>query len=608
MARASQREREQRGPPCHALSANSDKRTDGAPLGQGVQRSAVRSTKGDFASLTRPLLSGRHCDSAHHRDARLSAIMSQSANTSSTGRPAPPAPPSHAAFILSQVRTGLAHLRATTALDRTTFNQVDDLLTKAVLQNRTQHGDGQLRGAETEEERLGKRNAWLREALSETSLLPTLVETAMSIAVPSPLMSDMQREAVVQLVERSQKSIAEAITNPKMQKRATGGAFSSAKGAHSGIVRGFNVAGQSWQEMSQRRQEAKQRSEQKKAERKEKQALKKELKQERDAITRQRQANMLGNAQASGSAGPAPSAQASEQRGGMDRVTSSAALVHSPSTLTASTDSSAPSLRHAPPPAFSHRHGASQIGSSSGEEEGSDDDERDAFHAEDGAMAAVSCGRVDDDENCVTATTTFSPWPGLLLSTTMVAISDEDISAPIDIDRVRFLQASQRSNNASTQSAPPQRRVAPPPAAFTEASDQQRAVTTPNTKVETAPEQSSEQVQGATGTLSTHQSQPLQQQRELPSTPPSTFASSQPRSESTASTHPDSHRAQPRPPPPPPHAHQVSSPPVREPRQAYSSGSVDHAPQTAAPPQPQRTEVRDVTDSKQKSWTRKLGL
>ncbi|CDR98747.1 hypothetical protein [Sporisorium scitamineum] len=72
-------------------------------------------------------------------------------------------------------------------------------------------------------EELGKRNAWLRKTLTETSILPTTVETALSLTT-GPLLSDGQKQAIVQLVEYSQKGVANKLTDPGLQKRTLTGA------------------------------------------------------------------------------------------------------------------------------------------------------------------------------------------------------------------------------------------------------------------------------------------------------------------------------------------------------------------------------------------------
>jgi len=484
--------------------------------------------------------------------------MASIAQPSTTSRAAPPPPPSHAHFILAQIRSGIAHLRTTKGLKKSTCDKINEILN----QDELQEGFESIRAttAETDEEKLGKRNAWLRETLMETSLLPTLVETAMQIAIPSAIMGDMQREAVVQLIERSQKSIAQAVTDPKMQKKAGSGAWSSVRGTHTGFRKGWNAAGNSIQEIAQKRQEAKERSEEKKLAKNERKAMKKELKKEREAIVKQRQTDMLAG----------EGVNDDSYHRGIDRMTSAANLVHSPSTLTATSDASSISRKLPPLTSKSTQSGKSKEennANDSDEDDDSDDEEEDdTYFAEDGgAMVSVSCGRVDDEENCVSSTTLFSPWPGLLLSNTLVAISSDALPPSIDIERVRFDQAVEQERKQSSTSIPPQRRVAPPPSVSHQPP--------PN-----------------------RQDQPTQSSSHVPQIPPKDSSSIRPLQQT--------------PPPLPPQA-QTSSHRTIDPSSTPPLQNRPPAPspsQPTPPQQPQRNEVRDVTEAKQKSWSRKLGL
>lgn len=510
-------------------------------------------------------------------------------STTSIGRAAPPPPPSHAHFILAQIRSGLAHLRATRALKRSTCDQINDLINQDELQEgETTHSS--VTSKETEEERLGKRNAWLRETLMETSLLPTLVETAMQIAIPSAIMGDMQREAVIQLVERSQRSIAETVTNPKMQRKAGSGAWSGVRGTHTGIRRGWNAAGNSIQEMAQRRQEAKEKSEEKKAEKNEKKAMKKELKREREAIVKQRQTNMLSDSVQDDNS---EQHQPDSSHRGMDRLTSAANLVHSPSALTAASESSSLSRRLPPLSSSKGTQSTKEKTIEENDSDESDDDDseaegQDVFSAEDGAMVSVSCGRVDDEENCVSATTFFSPWPGLVLSNTMVALSNEVLPGAMDIERIRYDQAMENGRKQSAMSNPPQRRVAPAPLTSQSANQakSERQVRDSESNASQIPAHQNTSISNQTPHVPPKDSS----SRQTEQNPPSTRPAPQPSSYNANST---SHSDQP----------------------AQSSVSQNRSsphPTQPAPPvppqQPQRTEVRDVTEAKQKSWTRKLGL
>ncbi|PWN88206.1 hypothetical protein FA10DRAFT_261628 [Acaromyces ingoldii] len=349
--------------------------------------------------------------------------------TAAMDRPAPPPAPSHAQFLLSQTRSSLAHLRTCGALDAATFAEVDRLLTGAVLKEETPSGAAATR-AETEEENLGRRNAWLRDTLRDTSLLPTLVETALNIAIPGPILSDNQKEAIVDLVERSQSSIAEAVTNPKIQRKAQSGAYGTAKSSYIGIRKGLNAAGQSMSEMARRREEARLKAEEKKAEKEGKKSMKEELKREREAIIKQRQQDMLEGSSSSASLGTMATAASTDSSAARRAsATSRPDLVTSPTALSSATASSrAPSLI------------PSQM------ELGIDPDEA-LMDVDGSALATVTCNRIPSAENnSVAATTQFSPWPGLLLSQTLVAISDE----PIPPIRFGFGQIPEESSASSS--------------------------------------------------------------------------------------------------------------------------------------------------------------
>lgn len=506
--------------------------------------------------------------------------MASASQSSTTFRPAPPPIPSHAHFILAQIRSGLAHLRSTKSLKKSTCDKINDLLNQDELQ---EVESTRSISTESEEEKLGKRNAWLRETLMETSLLPTLVETAMQIAIPQAIMGDMQREAVVQLVERSQRSIAQAVTDPKLQRKTGSGAWSGVRGTHSGIRRGWNAAGNSIQEIAQRRQEAKEKADEKRAAKNERKAMKKELKQEREAIVKQRQVEILGEDGVNDE--NAKQDRSESSRRDIDRITSAANLVHSPSALTAASDTS--SLSHRLPP-LSTKNTLSAKGKSTEENDADNSDEsdeegEDAFDAEDGAMASVSCSRIDDEENCVSATTFFSPWPGLILSNTLVAVSSDALPASIDIDRVRFDQADEQERKQSSSSVPPPRRVAPAPSVSQQpVSNRQGNYAEMQTSAYKSPMQYSD-------------SQPTQNSNDFPPIPPKN-----PLSKPTE-------QAPARPPAPQtqfPSYHPANPSPVPA-RQSPPSAPPS---QTTISQQPQQTEVRDVTESKQKSWTRKLGL
>lgn len=111
------------------------------------------------------------------------------------------------------MRATLRYLSEIGGFDPTVYRQIHALLAKGTIDLAASIpiSPASSRAAETQAEELGKRNAWLRKTLSETSILPTTVETALS-PTAGPLLSDDQKQAIVQLVEYSQKGVA-AITN-----------------------------------------------------------------------------------------------------------------------------------------------------------------------------------------------------------------------------------------------------------------------------------------------------------------------------------------------------------------------------------------------------------
>ena len=169
-----------------------------------------------------------------------SSIMTSTA----ASRPAPPPVPSHSTFLRAQIRSSLAHLRATSDLDNDTFQQIDTLLTNGAVSTTIEKDSSNTSKtkSESEEERqLGANNAWLRKMLVETSLLSDTIGLAMTVAVPSGLLGSAQRQSIIELVEVSKVKIANAITDPNVQNKTTKGA----RGAHAGLRKGFSAASQS---------------------------------------------------------------------------------------------------------------------------------------------------------------------------------------------------------------------------------------------------------------------------------------------------------------------------------------------------------------------------
>ncbi|SAM83071.1 uncharacterized protein UBRO_03620 [Ustilago bromivora] len=200
-------------------------------------------------------------------------------------------PPTQSDFLLSQVRAILRYLSEVGLFDALIHRQIHGLLIKGAITPNPDHltsSSTTMRSAESQEE-LGKKNAWLRKTLSETSFLPTTVETALSL-LAGPLLSDDQKDAIVELVEYSQKGVAQKITDPTLQKRT----LSGAKTAQSSTTKAVSGWTKSLKEEKERKKaEDKEKKDQKKREKEERKQIKEELKRERNEVVRKRQQEML---------------------------------------------------------------------------------------------------------------------------------------------------------------------------------------------------------------------------------------------------------------------------------------------------------------------------
>lgn len=241
--------------------------------------------------ITTAITSAR-AQTAKHR------IMSN-AISGAAAPPPPPLPvsrstqptPTQSDFLLSQVRSTLRYLSEIGQFDPLIYRQIHELLSKGVIllsSSATASTGTPTRSAETQEE-LGKKNAWLRKTLSETSILPTTVETALSL-LAGPLLSDDQKDAIVELVEYSQKGVAQKITDPRLQKRTMSGAKtaqSSTTKAVTGWTKGLK------EEREKKKAEEKKKKEERKKEKEERKQIKEELKRERNEVVIRRQQEML---------------------------------------------------------------------------------------------------------------------------------------------------------------------------------------------------------------------------------------------------------------------------------------------------------------------------
>lgn len=308
-------------------------------------------------------------------------------------------PPSHAAFLLEQTRASLRHLHVSGALDVITYRDVEYKLNKAVLRepevsvsSETPTGLFGERNDDSEEVKLGKKNAWLRKAISETSLLPSLVETALNI-VGGPFLGDTQIDAIVELVEMSQSKIGDAITNPRNQQTASTAAFSGIKEGSSRINKGFAAANNSLVEMNKRRAEKALKA---KAEKQERKAIEAELKQEREEIRQRTESSSVAAQSNKGDAAPLKRPVSSETSTRDDSSTY---------VLLGGSDTNS----------------TAQSGT---------------------AVADVAVAMLGSSSSA--ATTTFRPWPGVLISSTIVA-------APKSVEEQA--SASRRMLNSYSQSS-----------------------------------------------------------------------------------------------------------------------------------------------------------
>lgn len=424
---------------------------------------------------------------------------------SSSSRPAPPPIPSHSSFLKAQIRSSLAHLRATSELSEDAFQQIDKLLSTKGEATQAQ----QVAKIETEEERLGKNNAMIRKTLLETPLLENSVEMALSIAIPSGLVGSVQQEAILKLVTKSKIKIVNAITDPSIQKKTSSGAWLGARGAHTGLRKGFNAAGQS---VTRRREESKVKGEQKKMEKQEQKAIKEELKREREEIIRKKQMEMLNGGDDDNGTGER------DEEANLQNTESSVGTT----TRSISRDAS-----------LIQQDGGPSMMDIDGD-----------------AMVSVQCSQLTS-QGSVAATTTFSPWPGLLLTSTLVATNDDENGQDDNDDDYDDDQEPIGSSFQSIQNSEetPPRRLPP----LTPSRARGEEASTLDLTMSAAPPMQD----GSSATQSKVQPPPS-------SAPPTTL-------------------------PPPP---------LRATTQRTQQYNVA----------PMQNEVIDTTDAKQKSWTKKLGL
>lgn len=339
-------------------------------------------------------------------------------------------PPTHVEFLLSQVRSNLRYLSEIGAFDTPTYRQIHDLLVRGTLDPHAVSPSTQLppsRPVERSEsaDELGSKNAWLRKVLAESSVLPTTVETALSLTA-GPLLSDDQKEAIVQLVEYSQQGVANKITDPTLQRRLGSGA----RTAQSSTARKVS----SWSKgLKQDRQKKKSQSEEKKdgkrREKEERRQIKAELKQERNEVIRMRQQQMLG----------ANASQASGIIASPVSASRAPANVDDDSSSQSSSEDEAHLTNHGPINSRDFATGASAIA--------------------DTATLTVLSQPIRGSEDSVGGTnTTFVVEPGLVISCSLVVIKGSQVQ-----DQLERVRESAAATPATVPAETASQATIPPP-------------------------------------------------------------------------------------------------------------------------------------------------
>ncbi|WFD42981.1 hypothetical protein MPSI1_001632 [Malassezia psittaci] len=201
-------------------------------------------------------------------------------NTASTG-----APPSYEEFLLKQTRQNVEQLGSLGAIDSISYRQLASLLNSVSIRPPDIPARADPNSSlvpKTEKEKLKGRNKWTREVLANSDIIPSLVDAALSVAA-GPLLSSGQRQSIVQIVSMSQDRIANAITDPAKQQSVQNFTKASARSAQTGILSGLQNTGQSWEKWNKKRD---QEAELQRAQRSEQRSLQEELKRERESFAR----------------------------------------------------------------------------------------------------------------------------------------------------------------------------------------------------------------------------------------------------------------------------------------------------------------------------------
>lgn len=169
-----------------------------------------------------------------------------------------------AEFLFAQAKDSLRALHRYGYLPAREYQTIKALLDHAHLADPSPPLDRSARGKgksgdqgekEENEEDLGKVNAWMRSTLEETSLIPTLVQSALTSA--APFLSGTQTDAIMQIVEESQGSIARAVTSPSKQQLAKHGAVTASRATARGVKSGFQASSTSIAEAREKTREKK---------------------------------------------------------------------------------------------------------------------------------------------------------------------------------------------------------------------------------------------------------------------------------------------------------------------------------------------------------------
>ncbi|WFD34995.1 hypothetical protein MCUN1_001841 [Malassezia cuniculi] len=196
----------------------------------------------------------------------------------------PPAAPSHAEFLLEQTRQNVRQLEATHTIDPLICRQLTALLAQAVVKPPPEVPARAAAApvARDASKELDARNKWAREMMADTSFLPTLVDTALQAAA-GPLLTGSQRQAIVEIVSMSQERIANALTNPDYQRNTQRFAVESAKATQSGIAKGWRNVNDQW---AKKREQNASKADQKRLEKREAKAIQEELRREKEAFAK----------------------------------------------------------------------------------------------------------------------------------------------------------------------------------------------------------------------------------------------------------------------------------------------------------------------------------